>query len=247
MSGNMKFVGPAQKKFNSIEDQAEFFMGHYCPKWKVSQSYFFPPVFQFQLPDVSDKVFKDAENSPKRTPEQETLLKHRRSDKADHIIYQGIETVIQENIQSPFIAIRNLNLADSMRHLKQIFPNLQWESWTDLRTVLEEAFKNQLVRFFPMWDQSRRQEFVADFQQDIDRLLGNVIFDEFYDNLECYFREKMIDVLHECCQEQLAANLQRSFASVFREYDYILIGPKIGIVVIEVKHSHFTQSISRKA
>lgn len=38
-----------------------------------------------------------------------------------------------------------------------------------------------------------------------------------------------------------AAALDDGFCCAFREYDFLLIGPKVGLIVIEVKSSHFTQ------
>lgn len=175
-------------------------------------------------------------------PEEFNLVKHRKSDEAEHIVFQAISQLILEGFQAPFIAIHGFNVDGKKHKLKEFFPSLQW---TALRAALEECFSDQMARFCPCLDAHKRQELTAEFSRNLFAILGKGVLevepllDELFGTGANIFQQTAhaeIDI------SKIRKALGKCFNNQFREYDFVLMGPKIGIIVIEVKHSPFTQT-----
>lgn len=176
---SIKFVGPAQKEFDSLQDLATDFLDNDWPNWnnyQNPQSYIIPLLFNYKNPDFSDEAFEKYRKTlvSKSSKNPDPLITARISDEAEFLIYNCIENLIQNGIKSPFVAVHNLdlglNFVKGQLHglLTKIYPNLQWEKFLEIMKTT--------------------------FSKDTPNV----------------------------------------------EFDFVLIGPTLGIIVIEVKSSEFT-------
>lgn len=248
----IEFIGPAQQPFNSFLELAKFSLDTNCPNWRDSknpESYIIPPLFYYKQADKNDRDFEVAKaelasldltkgSRSQAKPGEHNLVKDRGSDEAEHIVYKAIEKLILEKVQAPFLAIHNFDISKIRSSLKDL---LQLE-WKYLKASLIECFNEELIGF----ESSNNKKTLTDkFSRWLDKTLLEVDAgsNKFSDAIS-----KFLDSLvrnydfEKSYATKIKTAIQEIVNSHFREYDFVLIGPKIGIIVIEVKSSAFTQS-----
>lgn len=256
-------LGPAaNNNFNSLKEQSIYFLDTYWPNWRNYASpisYIIPLVYSYIHPEITkegiDKATGDKklldDNKVKLTKDNSeafNVIRDWTADESEHIVYNAIYRIIQEDIQlvhnggqprfAPFIAVRSLDLAKHKHHMKKLFPGLQFNH---LRQTLEKNFCGQLADIFSKSEEDLRKCLEGIFLDQLSQLISDFkkgdnwrksLNDLFLDRLGS---QKMPEKL-----KQLLDKSKRTFDQYFREHDFILIGPKIGIIVIEVKSQPFT-------
>lgn len=225
---SLTFMGPAQQRFDSFTEQARYFLDTYWPHWndyENPQSYIMPPIFYYVNPDVSDKSIETATRENPSKNSKHPMFRQvidRGTDAAENLVHDAIYQLLQEKSLAPFVAVRNLNIDRIGNDLFNLFPTLQL---TDLKERLTNRFRKNL-------DISQQEALSESFETFLVAAFKSTNFEHFKKNLQSYFAE----------EKELQKSLEDTFKSYcFREYDYVLIGPKFGFVAIEVKHSHYTQ------
>lgn len=107
-----------------------------------------------------------------------------------------------------------------------------------------ECFKNETANFFP-GQPDLLKSLEANFQERMRHIPQDFCWEKLFEFLQKYLKGLLERLVHECCLEQLTNALEITLCLkeyCFREYDFLLIGPKIGIVIIEVKNSSFTKA-----
>lgn len=225
------FIGPAEQKFETFLELAKFSLTTNCPNWNnfdQPESYVIPPIFYYKNPELYDEIIEEAEAQGAVHDSKHPLFKKvlfRRSEKAEHDVYKSIYDLSQEKLHAPFIAVHNLNIQNTKHLLPLLFPTNQWK---ELRGAVESAFHDQLLRLLPSLDDKQRQKMEQSFSEQFSTALVkyNMDFDLIKDHIELI--------------GEIKDPLRKIFNSFFRENDFVIIGPKIGLMVIEVKHSYFS-------
>lgn len=234
------FSAPAGESFQSCVEQGLFFLNRYSPNWKnydSPESYLIPPIFEYSIPEVSEEAKEQIEDHSLQVekPKINRVLMSGISDKAEQDVFDAIDRLRHEELYlvqegkmprfGPFLAVRNLNIHSVRYSLSKIFPNLKFQH---LRNVLSRCFlENPEIR-----------NLEAQFRAVLDEILPDVHWEKLQEALERKFQAH----LDEEIRKSTWLKLKRPLDSYFAEHDFVLIGPKIGIVAIEVKSSKFAQS-----
>lgn len=133
---------------------------------------------------------------------------------------------------APFIAIQSLNMDKARYSLKDMFPSVQW---IGLQRALQQFLRDHITRLFPT-----ERKLLEEIDQNLSSLLdqSNVNSTKFADSISTLIQKSIRD---SDSLAKLKPPLEKFFNSHFREYDHVILGKTIGLTVIEVKHSPFTQ------
>lgn len=200
--------------------------------WRRFKSYMIPPIFSYKHSIVSDEDFQ-----AHLRVGSSIEIKHQSSDKVKHIVYDAIFQLIQDSFQAPFIVVHSLNMKMIMQFVIEVFPQLKqciWHYWENCLNELLQVPEFQKVRFW------------KDYECDIDQIFQTAPNSKILEILFRYFSKKMEENVRSSDEDyfrlvrQILRRMKTYMDNLFQDYDFFLIGPKIGVVVIDIKCSQFS-------
>lgn len=87
----VRFKGPADRIFDSFQEQGAYFLDTFCPDWKNTGCYLFPPTIAYDHPEICDSMIDQLRTEAingELANEVHGLVKNRVSKAAEAIVFK---------------------------------------------------------------------------------------------------------------------------------------------------------------